>query len=142
VIGKPEIDDASCAQYVRELWIAVVSVDHPLAPIIHPLRRSKTAMPRCKGRRRMRACGVECELEIAPGAFHGFDVFDAELPIVRRFRAAQIAALAKHLITRPWTSEMEGICPGATLSPTLSITALDVGHTPCTESALAPRRRL
>jgi acetyl esterase/lipase len=47
---------------------------------------------------RLRACGIDCELEIVPGAFHGFDVFDAELPVVRSFRAAQIAALGRALV--------------------------------------------
>jgi acetyl esterase/lipase len=223
VIGKPEIDDAVCAQYAREVGIAVVSVDYPLAPdhafptaledcyaallwaanestfdaeriaiggasaggglaaalvqlavdrgavrprlqlLVYPMLDDRTALRtdlddtnnvtwsqhnnrfgwesylgRACGaddvpayavpaRRadlsalppawigvgtldlfhpedtayadRLRACGVECELEIVPGAFHGFDVFDAELPVVRSFRAAQIAALRAHLVT-------------------------------------------
>ncbi|MEP6895846.1 MAG: alpha/beta hydrolase [Chloroflexota bacterium] len=32
VIGKPEIDDFTCTQYVRELGITVVSVDYRCAP--------------------------------------------------------------------------------------------------------------
>lgn len=46
---------------------------------------------------RLRDCGVECEIDIVPGAFHGFDVFDAQIPVVQEFRRSQIAALRKHL---------------------------------------------
>ncbi len=46
---------------------------------------------------RLAACGIECELVSVPGAFHGFDVFDPEIPIVREFRKSQISALKKHL---------------------------------------------
>lgn len=46
---------------------------------------------------RLRECGVECELVIVPDAFHGFDVFDSQVPIVRDFRESQIVALKKHL---------------------------------------------
>lgn len=42
---------------------------------------------------RLRGCGIECEIEIIPGAFHGFDVFDPMVPIVQDFRKSQIAAL-------------------------------------------------
>lgn len=225
VIGKPEIDDASCALYARELGIAVVSVDYPLAPdhrfpaaledchavlqwvanearfdaerivvggasaggglaaslvqlavdrgavrpvfqlLVYPMLDDRTALrtdlddtnnvtwsqhnnrfgwesylgrscgaedlpayavparhadlsalpPAWIGvgtldlfhdedtayAERLRACGVECQLEVVPGAFHGFDVFDPELPIVRSFRATQIAALKAHLTGSP-----------------------------------------
>jgi acetyl esterase/lipase len=46
---------------------------------------------------RLKEYGVECELEIIPGAFHGFDVFDPQVPIVQGFRKSQIAALKKYL---------------------------------------------
>lgn len=46
---------------------------------------------------RLRESGTECELEIIPGAFHGFDVFDPQVPIVQEFRKAQLAALRKYL---------------------------------------------
>ena len=46
---------------------------------------------------RLQACGVACELLVVPGAFHGFDVFDAQLPIVQDFRQSQIAALRRQL---------------------------------------------
>lgn len=47
---------------------------------------------------RLKECGGECETVVVPGAFHGFDVFDARLPVVRAFRQAQIAALRKYLL--------------------------------------------
>ncbi len=46
---------------------------------------------------RLRACGIECEIHIVPGAFHGFDIFDPRVPPVQDFRKSQIAALKKHL---------------------------------------------
>lgn len=46
---------------------------------------------------RLRECGASCELEVIPGAFHGFDVFGPQIPVVREFRRSQIAALKKHL---------------------------------------------
>lgn len=47
---------------------------------------------------RLRDAGITCELEIVQGAFHGFDVFDPNLPIVQEFRRSQIAALRKYLV--------------------------------------------
>lgn len=47
---------------------------------------------------RLKACGVECELEIVSGAFHGFDVFDPQVPVVQAFKRSQIAALKKYLV--------------------------------------------
>jgi acetyl esterase/lipase len=46
---------------------------------------------------RLKACAVPCEIEIVPGAFHGFDVFDPKIPLVQAFRRSQIAALRKYL---------------------------------------------
>ena len=46
---------------------------------------------------RLRADGVDCETIIVPGAFHGFDAFSLDLPIVQNFRKSQMAALKKHL---------------------------------------------
>lgn len=46
---------------------------------------------------RLRECGIECDLVIVPGAFHGFDVFGPQIPVVQEFRRSQIAALKKHL---------------------------------------------
>ena len=224
VIGKPEMDDAVCGQYARELGIAVVSVDYRLAPghpfpagledgyaaliwvrhhadqlgidrnriaiggasaggglaaslvqlahdrgevdpvfqlLVYPMLDDRTScrtdladtnhlawsrksngfawqaylgtapgardMPDCAvpARRtdlaglppawvgvgsldlfhdedvayaqRLRASGGACDLLVVPGAFHGFDVFTPDAPVVKAFRAAQIAALKKHL---------------------------------------------
>lgn len=47
---------------------------------------------------RLKEAGIECELNIVEGAFHGFDVFDQKLSIVQEFRKSQINALKKHLI--------------------------------------------
>ena len=46
---------------------------------------------------RLKECGIECELYIVPGAFHGFDIFDPQIPIVKDFRKSQISALKKYL---------------------------------------------
>lgn len=46
---------------------------------------------------RLAEAKVPCDLKIVPGAFHGFDVFDQNLPIVQEFRRSQISALRKHL---------------------------------------------
>jgi acetyl esterase/lipase len=45
----------------------------------------------------LRASGVDCEMLVVPGAFHGFDVFSPEAPIVDAFRTSQIAALKRHI---------------------------------------------
>ncbi len=47
--------------------------------------------------KRLQASGVECQLEVIEGAFHGFDVFDARIRIVQEFRKSQILALSKYL---------------------------------------------
>jgi len=46
---------------------------------------------------RLNEDGVECEIDVVTGAFHGFDVFDPQIPIVQDFRIAQIEALKKYL---------------------------------------------
>lgn len=46
---------------------------------------------------RLTASGVECEVVIVPGAFHGFDALSFQAPIVQGFRASQIDALKKYL---------------------------------------------
>ena len=47
--------------------------------------------------RSLEAAGVSVQLEVVPGAYHGFDLVDAGQPVARRFTDAQIEALAKHL---------------------------------------------
>ncbi len=46
---------------------------------------------------KLRNCGVECELVIVPGAFHGFDVMAPESQVVKDFRKSQIAAMKRYL---------------------------------------------
>jgi acetyl esterase/lipase len=45
----------------------------------------------------LQSCGVDCEIMIIPGAFHGFDQFDPKITVVEEFRKSQIQALKKHL---------------------------------------------
>lgn len=47
--------------------------------------------------KRLKECGVECEMSILPGVFHGFDAVASQAPIVREFRNSQLAALRKYL---------------------------------------------
>ncbi len=42
---------------------------------------------------RLRAAGVECEVEVVDGAFHGFDVVAAKSAVARRFRESRARAL-------------------------------------------------
>ncbi len=46
---------------------------------------------------RLKASGVECELVVVPGAYHGFDLMAAESQVVKDFKKSQIAALRRHL---------------------------------------------
>jgi acetyl esterase/lipase len=46
---------------------------------------------------RLKESGVECELEVVEGAFHGFDVFDFKIPLVQKFRRSQMTAMKKYL---------------------------------------------
>ena len=47
---------------------------------------------------RLKEMGIACDLEIVQNAFHGFDAFDHNLPMVQEFRRSQIAALRKYLV--------------------------------------------
>ena len=47
---------------------------------------------------RLQECGVECKLDVIPGAFHGFDAFDQHAPIVQEFKTMQVSALKKYLL--------------------------------------------
>jgi acetyl esterase/lipase len=49
--------------------------------------------------KRLEASGIETELVVVEGAFHGFDVFDAQIQVVQDFRKSQIVALKKHLFS-------------------------------------------
>jgi acetyl esterase/lipase len=46
---------------------------------------------------RLRAAGVECQLNVVEGAFHGFDVVQPKAGVSQEFRSAQVAALAAAL---------------------------------------------
>ncbi len=46
---------------------------------------------------RLRSAGVPCSLDVFEGAFHGFDSLSPKAEITRRFRAAQVRALADAL---------------------------------------------
>jgi acetyl esterase/lipase len=46
---------------------------------------------------RLKGCGVECETHAVPGAFHAFDRFAPQAPIVQDFRKSQISALKRRL---------------------------------------------
>lgn len=46
---------------------------------------------------RLMAAGVECELEVVPGAYHGFDVVSPRAKVTRSFRASYVAALRRAL---------------------------------------------
>ena len=46
---------------------------------------------------KLRDAGVECELVIVPGAFHGFDFMAFESSVVKDFRKSQIAAMKRYL---------------------------------------------
>jgi acetyl esterase/lipase len=48
--------------------------------------------------KRLATSGTESELVVIEGAFHGFDVFDAQIMLVQNFRESQIAALKKYLL--------------------------------------------
>jgi acetyl esterase/lipase len=50
--------------------------------------------------KKLKQCGVDCELEIIPGAFHGFDALDLGLAVVQDFRKSQMAALRKYLFPK------------------------------------------
>lgn len=44
---------------------------------------------------RLREAGVATELEVVPGAFHGFDAVLPDAPVSRAFFASQVAALQR-----------------------------------------------
>ena len=46
---------------------------------------------------RLNGCGVECELVVVDGAFHGFDIVDRNATLAQNFRNAQVAALRRRL---------------------------------------------
>jgi acetyl esterase/lipase len=49
---------------------------------------------------RLRAAGVPCDVEVIPGAFHGFDGIAAKAPVSQAFFADQVAFLRRTLTER------------------------------------------
>ena len=47
---------------------------------------------------RLRAAGVECELRVVEGAYHGFDVVSRRTPVARAFRRSYLDALRRALL--------------------------------------------
>lgn len=47
---------------------------------------------------RLRRCGVECELLIVEGAFHGFDTFLDDVPVIQAFFQSQVDALRRYVV--------------------------------------------
>ena len=47
--------------------------------------------------RKLEKWGVECEIVVVPGAFHGFDLFAPKAPVVQQFKRSQISALERCL---------------------------------------------
>jgi acetyl esterase/lipase len=50
---------------------------------------------------RLRAAGVDCQLDVIEGAYHGFVVVDPDAPVSRAFLAAQIAFMGEQLGIEP-----------------------------------------
>jgi acetyl esterase/lipase len=48
---------------------------------------------------KLRDCGVECELVVVSGAFHGFDALNNSAAVIHDFRKSQIAAVKKYLFS-------------------------------------------
>jgi acetyl esterase/lipase len=42
---------------------------------------------------RLRETGVECELDVVPGAYHAFDMLEASAPVSQAFHTKQVSAL-------------------------------------------------
>lgn len=76
---------------------------------------------------RLQACGVECELLVIPGAFHGFDVIAPQAKIVRDFQQAQIEALRKFLFSTKQKFAASEMTPGKTYRIIKAFTNFDGG---------------
>jgi acetyl esterase/lipase len=50
---------------------------------------------------RLRQAGVPCELQVVPGAYHGFDLVERHASVARAYRESQMAALERALGARP-----------------------------------------
>jgi len=58
--------------------------------------------------RRLKDAGVECELHVAEGAYHGFDFVQSKAGVSRAFRSAQVAALTAALLDSTESDRPEG----------------------------------
>jgi acetyl esterase/lipase len=63
---------------------------------------------------RLTAAGVPCEVEVVPGAFHGFDVWASKVPVSQRFFDSQCAALGAALAPVGWSPDHPGITSRST----------------------------
>jgi acetyl esterase/lipase len=109
--GVRRLWDATSNRYA---WAAYLGMraDEEVSPLAAPARsRDLSALPPAwigvgtvdllhdeavEYARRLREAGVDCELEIVDGAFHGFDVL-RKTGVARDFESAQVAALRKAL---------------------------------------------
>jgi acetyl esterase/lipase len=48
---------------------------------------------------RLSEAGVNCELYVVQGAYHGFDLFSPKSNLVRQFRRSYVDALQRALLT-------------------------------------------
>lgn len=60
----------------------------------------------------LKDCGVECELCIVPGAFHGFDFIAPQAQIVTDFQRSQLDTLKKHLFSEKRKFAAVDMIPG------------------------------
>ena len=50
--------------------------------------------------RRLREDGVDCDVDVVPGAFHGFDSVAPRSPVARAFLATRVRAMERALDAR------------------------------------------
>lgn len=61
----------------------------------HPELALARFLPSIQHARRLNAAGVPCELEVVPGATHGFDQMFARTDVVKDFWQQQVSALRR-----------------------------------------------
>ena len=64
--------------------------------------------------RRLQAHGVDCDLHIVPGAYHGFDALAREAQVTQEFIGVQINALKKNLFSGKRIFTAADMIPGRT----------------------------